>query len=82
MIERGEAGRFIVSLGRQDVDPDELPPPEGVCALGASSDHLVLAGPRLPAVGSEIRFGLGYGALVRAMTSPFVHQLMVAGDTR
>ena len=38
-----------------------------------SSDHLVLdIGDQHIGVGDEIRFGLGYGSLVRAMTSPFV----------
>ena len=38
-----------------------------------SSDHLVLdVGDHRITVGDELRFGLGYGALVRAMTSPFV----------
>jgi predicted amino acid racemase len=38
-----------------------------------SSDHLVLdIGDERTTVGDEIRFTLGYGALVRAMTSPFV----------
>jgi predicted amino acid racemase len=63
----------IVALGRQDVDIDGLTPPAGICVLGMSSDHLVLdIGDEQIAVGDEIRFRLGYGALVRAMTSPFV----------
>ncbi len=69
----GSTGRVIVALGRQDIDPDGLEPPPGYGIIGASSDHLVLdAGTVLPAVGTELRFQLGYGALVRAMTSPFV----------
>lgn len=67
------AGRAIVALGRQDVDPGGLRAPEGVSILGASSDHLVLDSGAAPlAVGSEVRFGLDYGALLAAMTSPFV----------
>jgi ornithine racemase len=63
----------IVALGQQDVDPAGLTPPDGMVALGASSDHLVLdTGAATLAVGSEVRFGLDYGALLRAMTSPFV----------
>ena len=63
----------IVALGRQDVDLDGLAPPAGITVLGMSSDHLVLdIGDLTVAVGDEVRFGLGYGALVRAMTSPFV----------
>jgi ornithine racemase len=63
----------ILALGRQDVDPDGLQPPEGITFLGMSSDHLVVdLGDHQVAVGDEIDFGVGYGALVRAMTSPFV----------
>jgi hypothetical protein len=41
-----------------------------------SSDHLVVdLGDHPVAVGDEIDFGVGYGALVRAMTSPFVDKI-------
>ena len=67
--------RVIVALGQQDVDPTDLVPPPGFEILGASSDHLVLdAGDQVVAVGQELRFGLGYRALLRAMTSPFVER--------
>ena len=70
---RGSRRQAIVALGRQDVDVDGLTPPAGVVVLGMSSDHLVLdIGDHGVGVGDELRFGLGYGALVRAMTSPFV----------
>jgi ornithine racemase len=63
----------ILALGRQDVDPDGLQPPEGITILGMSSDHLIVdLGDHPVVVGDEINFGVGYGALVRAMTSPFV----------
>jgi len=63
----------ILALGRQDVDPDGLLPPEGITILGMSSDHLIVdAGDHTVVVGDEMDFGVGYGALVRAMSSPFV----------
>jgi ornithine racemase len=66
----------ILALGRQDVDPDGLQPPEGITMLGMSSDHLIVdVGDHRVAVGDEIDFGVGYGALVRAMTSPFVTKI-------
>ena len=71
--EQGIRRQAIVALGRQDVDIDGLTPPAGISVLGMSSDHLVLdIGDHSTAVGDELSFGLGYGALVRAMTSPFV----------
>ena len=72
-IDRGPVRQVIVALGRQDVDPAGLTPPEGITVLGASSDHLVLdAGDHDVAVGDELRFGLDYSALLRAATSPDV----------
>ena len=66
----------IVALGRQDTDPDGLTPPAGISVLGMSSDHLVLdVGDHDLLVGDELAFGLGYGALLRAATSPFVENL-------
>jgi len=71
--DRGTRARTIVAIGRQDVDPDGLTPPRGMHILGASSDHLVLdTGPRTLRIGAEVRFGVDYSAMVRAMTSPFV----------
>ncbi len=76
----GPAARVIVAVGRQDVDPAGLTPPAGFTILGASSDHLVLAAPgSAPVVGAEIRFGVDYSALLRAMTSPFVARRFI-GD--
>lgn len=65
--------RVIVALGRQDVDPDGLEMPEGYRIVGASSDHLVVeAGCDAPVPGAELRFGVNYSALLRAMTSASV----------
>jgi ornithine racemase len=72
----GTVHQAILALGRQDVDPDGLQPPEGITILGMSSDHLVVdLGDHPVVVGDEIDFGVGYGALVRAMTSPFVTKI-------
>ncbi len=63
----------ILAVGRQDVEPAGLVAPEGVAVLGASSDHLVVdLGDHGAVVGDELTFGVGYGALLRAMTSTFV----------
>jgi predicted amino acid racemase len=77
----GTVRQAILAIGRQDVDHDGLQPPEGMAILGASSDHLVVeVGDHAVRVGDELAFGLGYGALVRAMTSPFVTQQILAAD--
>lgn len=72
----GTVRQAILALGRQDVDLDGLHPPEGMTILGMSSDHLIIdLGDHRVDVGDEIGFGVGYGALVRAMTSPFVTRI-------
>jgi len=72
----GTTRQAILALGRQDVDLDGLIPPPGIRILGMSSDHLIVdLGDHRLDVGDELNFGLGYGALVRAMTSPFVDKI-------
>jgi len=65
--------RAILAIGRQDIDPDGLSAPACIVIRGASSDHLVIedADERVM-VGDELSFGLDYGSLLRAATSPFV----------
>jgi len=81
VTERDRTTQTILALGRQDIDPEGLLPPAGIEILGASSDHLVVdSGCGGLSVGAEIRFQLNYSALVRAMTSPFVAQVMKAAS--
>jgi len=77
VIDRGQVSQSILAIGRQDVDPDGLLPPDGIEIMGASSDHLILVSGNcnLP-VGSEVAFQLNYSALVQAMTSPFVTKVV------
>jgi predicted amino acid racemase len=70
--DRGDVAQTILAIGHQDTDPLGLDPPTGLEVVGASSDHLIVHGDRCFPVGTEIRFGTNYSALVRAMTSPYV----------
>ena len=72
--------RALLALGIQDVDPAGLTPPAGITIVGASSDHLVIEADQPLAVGEELRFGLDYSALLRAMTSPFIQRHCLQGD--
>ena len=75
----GQTQQAVLAIGEQDTDCHALVLPAGFEIIGAGSDHLILdCGTDLPVVGTEMRFGLGYSALVRAMTSPFVSQVMSA----
>ena len=72
-VDRGLVPQAILAIGEQDVDPRGVEAP-GVTIVGASSDHLVVTSDDLLPVGSEVRFRPNYSALLRAMTSPFVHK--------
>lgn len=76
--DRGRIKRAILAIGRQDVDIENIIPMEsGVDILGASSDHLLLdvtKSNRDLKVGDEIHFTLGYGALLKLMTSKYVYK--------
>ncbi len=74
--------RALLALGIQDVDPAGLMPPAGIKVVGASSDHLVIEADRPLAVGDELRFGLDYSALLRAMTSPFIQRQCLQGSSQ
>jgi len=70
---RGSISQSILAIGIQDVDTCGLVPPKGTEILGGSSDHLITTSSVASArVGAEMTFQLGYSALLRAMTSPFV----------
>lgn len=70
-----ESSRAILAIGCQDVDPTGLTATTGTQILGASGDHLVVSVDcGSVGVGDEMRFGLNYSALTRAMTSPFVNK--------
>jgi ornithine racemase len=72
-IDRGCISQVILAIGIQDTDPDGLSPPDGMEVLAASSDHLIVESRHdRVAIGTEMKFQLNYSALVRAMTSPFV----------
>jgi len=71
----------LLGIGHQDTDPLDLTAPPGMRIVGASSDHLVIASAHRLPLGSEVAFRPGYSALVRAMSSRYLQQL-VCGDRR
>lgn len=81
--DRGIRRRAIAALGRQDAVLEGLTPePSGIEVLGGSSDHLLLDVTDSPTpirVGDRISFIPGYGALLAAMTSPYVEKVYVGG---
>lgn len=80
--DRGIQNRVIIALGRQDVLVPGLSPMQDLGQdmeiLGSSSDHVVLDSKNYNLkVGSEVKFNLDYGALLAAMTSPFITKQFV-----
>jgi predicted amino acid racemase len=77
--DKGNIERAILALGRQDVDGSAIKPKIMADVLGASSDHLILdvSGLGLQ-VGDEVKFDIGYSALLRAMTSPYVEKVYLS----
>jgi predicted amino acid racemase len=76
--DRGERVRALLDVGREDVMVEGLTPLlPGVRLLGATSGYLVADvtdAPEPVQVGSRLAFGLGYGALLAAMSSRFVRK--------
>ncbi len=74
--DKGNMERAILALGKQDIDNSVIKPRIKADILGASSGHLILdvSGLNLK-VGAEVQFDIGYSALLRAMTSPYVEKM-------
>ncbi|SFR39076.1 alanine/ornithine racemase family PLP-dependent enzyme [Litoreibacter janthinus] len=69
----GHGTRVILAIGQQDTDISGLSLPPGSTLIGATSDHLVIGIRRAaPLVGSDMRFQMNYGALMRATAAPDV----------
>ncbi|MBE9125013.1 MULTISPECIES: alanine/ornithine racemase family PLP-dependent enzyme [unclassified Coleofasciculus] len=77
-LDRGIRRRVIIALGRQDILVSGLKPNKDLEILGSSSDHVVLDSNNYDLkVGSEVKFNLDYGALLSAMTSPFIKKQFI-----
>ena len=74
----GRIRRAILGLGVQDVLVSGLTPRAEIDILGASSDHIIMNTRNTTYVaGDEVAFDLNYGALLSAMTSPYVEKLVL-----
>jgi predicted amino acid racemase len=82
--DKGCIRRAILALGEQDVDVSAIEPRIKADILGASSDHLILdaTGDSGLEVGAEVRFDVNYGALLRAMSSPYVEKVYLWNETQ
>ncbi len=74
----GPIRRAILGIGLQDVLVSGLTPRADITILGASSDHIILnTGNIAYDTGDEVAFDLNYGALLSAMTSPYVETMVI-----
>ena len=80
--DRGIMQRAIIAVGKQDVDIDSMTPVDNrVEIMGGSSDHIILDVTKCTEenggeykVGDIVQFTLGYGGLLKVMTSPYVEK--------
>lgn len=71
--DNGQIKRAILGIGLQDVMVSGLTPKLDVDIIGASSDHIIVDSKNIEyKVGTELGFNVSYGALLSAMTSPYV----------
>ena len=85
--QRGSIWRALLNVGRQDVDPEGLAPEDArVRVVGASSDYVAVDVSAMAEgevrIGSVLGFSLDYGALLQAMTSPYVKKEWLGGEDR
>ena len=74
----GQIKRAVLAIGLQDVQVSGLTPRLDIEILGASSDHIIVNAKKIEIkVGDEVEFDLNYGALLAAMTSPYVTKKQV-----
>ncbi len=80
--DRGPMNRALLGIGLQDVVVKGLTPRLDIEVIGASSDHIIVdAREEELEVGKEIEFELNYGALLSAMTSPYVEKKTIDQPT-
>jgi predicted amino acid racemase len=74
----GRIRRAILGIGQQDVLVSGLTPRAEISILGTSSDHIIMnTGNIVYIAGEEVAFDLNYGALLSAMTSPYVETMVI-----
>lgn len=70
---RGFIKRAILGVGIQDVLVSGLTPTSDIDIIGMSSDHIIVDAKQTRLkVGNEVGFNFNYGALLLAMTSPYI----------
>ncbi|MDD4376947.1 MAG: ornithine racemase Orr [Eubacteriales bacterium] len=76
--DRGIMKRAIIGIGKQDTDLGSMTPiDEEIEIMGGSSDHIILDVTKCKKeykVGDVVEFKLGYGGMLKTVTSPYVER--------
>ncbi|MCX2678908.1 alanine/ornithine racemase family PLP-dependent enzyme [Galbibacter sp. EGI 63066] len=71
--DNGLMDRAVLAIGMQDIIVSGITPKQNIRVLGASSDHVVVDNTKANLnVGDTVEFDLNYGALLRALHSPYI----------
>lgn len=81
--DRGIIRRAILGVGRQDILVSGLTPLKIFDIIGSSSDHIILDAKKIKLKpGDEVAFSLDYGAMLSAMSSPYVNKIFTFRDAK
>ncbi len=79
--DKGIMKRAILAVGRQDIGANAIEAlDKNIDFIGASSDHLIIDITHCNKdykIGDEIRFNIGYGALLSLMTSEYIYKNII-----
>ena len=78
--DKGNMLRAILSIGKQEVDFNEIIPFDNIEVLGSSSDHIIVdlsKSSKIYSVGDIIRFKLTYASILSLMTSKYVTKQII-----
>lgn len=79
--EKSPKLRTVLAVGQQDTTPEGLRFPSQIEFVKATSDHTVVVGTDVRlSVGSEVKLGTNYSALMRAMSAPDVGERLLQAN--
>ncbi|AOY76967.1 ornithine racemase Orr [Clostridium formicaceticum] len=80
-VDQGIRKRAILAIGKQDLATHKIYPTDSsIKIIGSSSDHLIVDitdVSKALKIGDELRFHVGYGAMLALMTSEYVYKKVI-----
>lgn len=71
----GKHHRYILDIGKQDIDISGIIFDESIEPLGISSDHLIFTSTKQYEVGDKLYLKLNYGGILSLMTSKYIGKI-------